>query len=62
MTDQTPPQNRDKLWTAIIVGLVVVGILIAVGGLLITSSIGFVWPSVQVLLVAIIVAAIRSRK
>ena len=61
-TDRGISPTRSKLWTAIIVALVVVGVIMAIWPMFVSARVGLGWNGVQVLLVAVIVAAIRSRK
>ncbi len=59
-THSTASRRTDRLWAGIIASLVVVGVLMSVGFWLLTGSWGSLSLGVQVLLVAVIVAAIRS--
>ena len=61
-TESPAAPTRSRLWTAIIVTLVVVGLLITVSPAIYSARLGVDWHGVQVLLVAVIVAAILARK
>jgi phosphotransferase system glucose/maltose/N-acetylglucosamine-specific IIC component len=52
--------SADKLWIAIIAVLVIAGLVLAVGIPLVTTAMASIWQGVHVLLVAVMVAAIRS--